>query len=194
MSPDRVEVIVRARDGDREALRELYDLYAPYVRTIALDRSGDPAGALDICHEVFLVVLEGLSGLRDPSRFGAWISGITRRKAVDHRRRRDRAPRPGAPEGDEAPAAPEAPDVVEREALARLRAAIDGLEERERVAVQLFHIEGESAGRVAELLELPLRTVYAVLDRARQRMRAQLEREGTRSSLAVREGRCRRSP
>lgn len=166
-------MIEEARQGDRAALARLYDRFAPLVRAVCFDRTGDWHATMDVTHEVFLAALADLSELADPRRFRSWLLGITRNKLADHQRARLRIASSLADCGADPPAELLDPDEQETQRL--LRQAVAELPKRQRFSVELFYLEGLSAQEVAELLAIPLRTVYAQLVRARQSLRRALE-------------------
>jgi len=92
--PDPTRRLVEAaRRGDRAALGELHDEYAPMVHAILLARI--PAhDAEDQTQEVFLRALRKLPTLRDPGAFGPWLAAIARRCASKLHRKRHRRERP----------------------------------------------------------------------------------------------------
>ena len=164
-------IVKRARNGNKPALAELYDRYAPLVRALCFDRTGDLQLALDITQDVFLIVLTELSRLKHPSRFQQWLMAIAHNKLADHYRCGARTQR--LKERISA----ESFDPVEKEQQMQLRKAISSLPEQERLAVHLFYIEGMPAKNISQLLHLPLRTAYSVLARARKSLKRQLSQE-----------------
>src|SRR5437763_17143090 len=85
MSTD--EALVSAtRAGDRPAFGLLYDRDARMVHGILLCRV-PPRDVDDLVQEVFLLALRQLRSLRDISRFGAWLSNISRNRANDYFRK-----------------------------------------------------------------------------------------------------------
>src|SRR5881296_3896384 len=97
---DDDSLVSAARGGDRAAFGRLYDRYARMVHGILLCRV-PPRDVDDLVQEVFLLVLRQLHSLRDISRFGAWLSTITRNRANDYYRKAspvDRATDPVAEE------------------------------------------------------------------------------------------------
>ena len=79
-------LVSAARAGDRAAFGRLYDRYARMVHGILLARV-PPREVDDLVQEVFLLALRQLHSLRDISRFGAWLSTITRNRANDYFRK-----------------------------------------------------------------------------------------------------------
>jgi len=82
-SREEDSLVSAARDGDRVAFGRLYDRYARMVHGILLARV-PPREVDDLVQEVFLLALRRLHGLRDVSRFGAWLGTITRNRANDY--------------------------------------------------------------------------------------------------------------
>lgn len=173
MPDSLLPLIEQARRGERAAFAQLYDRFAPLVRTVCFDRTGDWHATMDVTHEVFLAALTDLDNLAEPRRFRSWLLGVARNKLADHYRARLRTGRMltncecDPPTGLFEPA--------EQETQRQVRQAVADLPKRQRFAVELFYLEGLSAQEVADLLGMPLRTVYAQLVRARQSLRRALE-------------------
>ncbi|MFG0331120.1 MAG: RNA polymerase sigma factor [Phycisphaerales bacterium] len=81
-----------ARDGDRDAIGDLYRQFAPMTHAILLSRVG-PHEAEDLVQEVFLIAMRRLHRLRKADSFGPWVATIARRQAASHWRRRRWIPR-----------------------------------------------------------------------------------------------------
>ena len=111
----------------------------------------------------------------DPGRqFGPWVLRIVVNAAHDLRRRRQlRETDPVSPQlsgGEASPAA-----LVEQGELGeRIDGALQGLPERQRLAVVLFDAEGFSHGEIAQMLGIPEGTVRSDVFHARRALRAQL--------------------
>ena len=72
--------------GDQIAFERLYEQYAGVVHGLLLAKVPREE-ADDLVQEVFLIALRRISALRDPNKFGAWLSAIARNLANDHYRR-----------------------------------------------------------------------------------------------------------
>lgn len=126
--------------------------------------------AEDVAQEAMARACRNLASLRDRGRFRPWLVRITWRLALNHRRagkRRERRELALAPR--------EAPRSVEdlaaaSESRARLRAAIDALPEKLRLAIVLAGIEGQDVRAVAALAGVPEGTVKSRLHAARKRL------------------------
>ncbi|MHC5211089.1 MAG: RNA polymerase sigma factor [Planctomycetota bacterium] len=69
----------RARDGDHDAFRALYERYAPMVHAVLL-ASGPRGEADDLMQEVFLAAWRGLHRLRSNEHMGGWLGVIARNR------------------------------------------------------------------------------------------------------------------
>ncbi len=154
-------------DGDQAAFGELYDRYAPLVRAVCYDATGDLTEAQDLAQEVFLRAYRRLGSLREPDRVAPWLVGIARRVGLEWRRRIGRRRERLGLAGDDVPAASDATD----ERLEALDAALRRLPRCERLAIHAFYLDGQTAGHARQALRLSRSGFYRVLDRARRRLR-----------------------
>jgi RNA polymerase sigma-70 factor (ECF subfamily) len=171
----------------REDQAELESLYREHFAFVwrTLRRFGVADGHLeDAAQEVFLIAHRRLGAWREWSSPRAWLFGVARRVAADHRRGRDRHARKLAalPELDGPPAPSRAGAYEERlDQQQRLRSvaeAIAALSPERRTVYVLTELEGLSAPEIAQACELELNTVYSRLRRARQDVAAHLEAAG----------------
>ena len=154
--------------GDRSAFAELYDRRAPLIRAICFEITRDFDTAADLTQEVFLRAYEGLSSLRDPDRFVAWLAGIARTVCRDWQRGYLREQRRFVSLSTE-PCDPRPGKVDER--LTHLEEALERLPRRERLSVRAFYLQGHSVEEARAVLGLSRASLYRVLARARQHLR-----------------------
>lgn len=183
-------LVLRARDGDREAFGDLVTRYMRRAYYQALGLVGSHEDALDLSQEAFARAFRARRSL-DPERpFYAWLYQILRRLCFNFLRdRRTRTRKLAAAAGwlaDEAGARAAADDpsriTVRAELRARVAAAIDALPDREREVLVLKEFEGLRYREMAELLGIPMGTVMSRLYAARRRLAASLaEYEGIES-------------
>lgn len=158
----------------------IFERHAPYVWR-ALRRLGvAEADVEDVCQEVFMVVHRRLPDFEGRSAVRTWVYGICVRTASDYRRRAHRRREVVTDRVPERALAPPQPEELQRrQALARLDAALDGLDEAKRAVFVLYEVEGLPMAGVAEALGCPVQTAYSRLHAARRQVRAALERDGT---------------
>ncbi len=122
----------------------------------------------DAVQECILRAWVARDRLREEEYLQTWVIRNLLNVCYDMRRRRkptvdiDSLPEPAAP----------------RDANRELHDAIAGLDERLRVAVVLYYMEGYSVDEIARLTRCPAGTVKSRLKRARQRLRTDLTSEG----------------
>ncbi|MGD8416739.1 MAG: sigma-70 family RNA polymerase sigma factor, partial [Pseudomonadales bacterium] len=174
---ERIELVERARGGDRPAFAELVRAYQDLVAATAYGWLGDAETARDVAQEAFLDAHLHLDQLREPAAFGAWL----RRIVIKHC---DRATRRGSllltpldqvsePTSDESGPARATEDG---EAAERLRLAVESLPAPERQVIALHYFAEATGPELAAFLELPLSTVKKRLRTARARLRTEGER------------------
>jgi RNA polymerase sigma factor (sigma-70 family) len=73
-------LVIRARNGDRQAWDELVDRYATLVWSICRRHRLEAADAQDAAQTVWLNLVDHLDSLRDPAALGGWLATTTRRE------------------------------------------------------------------------------------------------------------------
>lgn len=178
------DLVARAARGDERAVAQLYDRFAGMLYAIAYRITGERADAEEVVLECFA------QAWRDAPRFeaergsvAAWLTMITRSRALDHVRSRSRRAR--ATEGaaaDDPGGAPalgswrsdpsEAVDSAERQV--HVREALDALSPPQRQAIELAYFEGLSQSEIAARLNEPLGTVKTRVRLGMQKLREAL--------------------
>jgi hypothetical protein len=72
---DPLDLVARARKGDRESFNELVDLHLPDLYRLAVVVAG-PEMAEDVTQDAFLGAWQELPRLRDSDRFVPWLRRI----------------------------------------------------------------------------------------------------------------------
>lgn len=188
--PDAQELAAllhRCLDGDRSAWNTLVTRFSRLVvsrvgRTFAqFDRPDLQAQADDVAQDVFVSLLEDdyrtLRTLRDPARFPGWLARVARNKAVDVLRQKPA--RPGAlgdpPPPENATYPDPQTDDAEAARHALAREALESLEDRDRLIVELFYFEKRRYREIAQMLNIAENTVASRLYRVKRRLMEQLE-------------------
>jgi RNA polymerase sigma-70 factor, ECF subfamily len=174
------EVLVRrvAIDGDQDALSLLFDRYQAQMYGLAMRITNDAPTAQDAVQEAFVGVWRNASKyLESRASVRTWMLSITHHRSIDLvRRRRSNVP---LPEGDVTDASLRAPDVwpeVARAADARaVRAAIGGLSNEQRQAIELAYFEGLTQIEIATRVGAPLGTIKSRVRLGLMQLRRTLE-------------------
>jgi len=165
---------VAAQKGDREAFGELVRRYGPAARRVARAVLHHPEDADDAAQDGFFSAWRSINRYDPGRQFGPWILRIVVNAAHDLRRRRQiRETDPVSPHLPGGEASPVA--LVEQGELGkRIDRALQGLPERQRLAVVLFDAEGFSHGEIAQMLGIPEGTVRSDVFHARRALRVRL--------------------
>ena len=163
-----------AQKGDREAFGELVRRYGPAARRVARAVLHHPEDADDAAQDGFFSAWRSINRYDPGRQFGPWILRIVVNAAHDLRRRRQiRETDPVSPHLPGGEASPVA--LVEQGELGEhIDRALQGLPERQRLAVVLFDAEGFSHGEIAQMLGIPEGTVRSDVFHARRALRVRL--------------------
>ena len=154
--------------GQNTAYGKLYDRYAPLVRAICYDSTQNLADAQDLAQDVFLRAYEKLDQLRRQDHFGRWLVAIARLRCKEWLRRRSREldRRSALVDSELAVANPSSDGQIEL-----LRKTIRQLPDKERLALHVFYLQGNSAESARQIMGLSRPGFYRVLGRARERLK-----------------------
>jgi len=171
-----------ARDGDRAAFGCLYDRYARMVHGILLARV-PPREVDDLVQEVFLLALRQLHGLRDVSRFAAWLGTITRNRANDYFRKAIPDAKVTEPVDENPVESRTTNNAVDQEA-AMILSVVRGLPEPYREPLILRLVEGMTGPEIAARTGLTHGSVRVNLYRGMQLLREKLSETARGASWA----------
>lgn len=173
------ELILRARQGDGEAIRRLYERHASQVYTIIRRLAGDDALAEDWAQEAWVQAIRALPEFRGEAQFGTWLYRIAVNRALQGRRERERRAPRELPLPDIVPAGRDDRPLLR----VRLERALARLPERMRQVLLLHDVEGYTHEEMGEMLGVAPGTCKSQLFKARAKMRQMLQ-----SAQPTREG------
>ena len=169
-------LVRRFLEGQRDAAGALVDRYQQRLFNVALRMLGNVQDAEDVTQTVFLNAFLKL-GTYDPRfRFFSWIYRMTVNESLNMIKRRK--PTVTLDDAFEVQAPGAAPDRA-AEAADQVGKALMGLKPDDRAVVVLSHFVSFSYQEIADVLEIPVRTVKSRLFTARERLRLALD-EGVR--------------
>ena len=163
-----------------EQLREMYEGwvrdYAADLYRCALRLTGSADAAEELVQETFYEAWRSIHSLRDAAKARAWLFKILGHRYMHWVRERVRSRQnPAASEAEvrEADSGESLPvDVLARQET--LQAALDDLDEGQKVPFLLVFLEGMTCQQAADMLDMPLGTVLSRIHRVRQLLRARL--------------------
>jgi RNA polymerase sigma-70 factor (ECF subfamily) len=180
-----VRLMLRVRDGDDEAFAQLVDRYRARLFGFFCRRLGDRQEAEDLTQEVLLRLFRSRQSYQPRARFSTWVYHITQNVARNALRFRQRHPSTRLRDAAESnlhemrhSGTSDAPSRrLERAELAGVvRAAIAGLGERQRAALELHQFQEQTYAEVAAQLDMTPKAAKSLLYRTRNLLRIRLTR------------------
>jgi RNA polymerase sigma-70 factor (ECF subfamily) len=170
--PGDVALLTAVGEGDRNALRELYERHAPWLVPRLARRCADPGLVEEVVQDTFVAVWKGARRFRGDGEVAAWIWGIGVRRLIDVLRRR---PMSLATADDRTATMLSAEEeVLLGVEHGDLAPALNRLSPELRAVMQATVLDGLSTREAARLLGIPQGTVKTRMMRARQELREAL--------------------
>jgi RNA polymerase sigma-70 factor (ECF subfamily) len=185
--PD-IRLMLRVRDDEPGAFEELVERYQHRLVGVMHHLVGNADEAEDLAQEVFLRVYRARKKYRPRAKFSTWLFTIANNLALNSLRSRQRKPVVPLNVRDSGPLGPRpaeslvharteqpAQSLQQQELAAIIARALDGLNERQRMAVVLNKFEEMSYEEIAEVMNLTTKAVKSLLSRARSNLRDALQ-------------------
>ena len=176
-----IDAVIRAKDGDNDALRFLYLRYADNVYGYVCSIVRDEHEAEDVTQMIFAKLLKALARYEPRSvPFSAWILRVAHNASIDHVRARRMVP------CEEVRSPETETEEIGRERLADLREALETLPAEQREVIVLRFIAGLSPGEIAKRLDRSEDAIHGLQHRARRTLRRELSRLDSAPAALVR--------
>ena len=169
-------VIEACQRGDREAFRELFEVYKDKVFSIAVySLGGDQAAASDVSQQIFLKLINSIRQFRGDSAFTTWLYRLVVNACIDEQRKRGRLLQlADAPIASNEDRQPQEGYFAGLEVSEQVQIAINALTPKLRMPILLKYGEGLSYEEIAEVMECSMGTVSSRLNRGHQRLAEKL--------------------
>jgi len=173
------DLIVRARGGDHEAFRLLFERYSKPMLSFIHDLVGERDLAEELTQETFVRAYHKLTELRDDTKFATWLFGIGRNVSREALRSRTTRPRASACEESsmldwEAGGHSPADQLFGKELTSAVNAALRALDEDKRTVFILRIFQQRSYGEIMAITGFSLAKVKTDLHRARIEVRQRI--------------------
>ncbi len=163
-----------------ELFKKVFNLVISYVQHVE--------DAEEVCQDIFVKVHQEMNQFEERSKLSTWVYRIAVNASLDYLRYKNRAKRKAffLPifSGQSETASFEIPDfyhpgiAIEKQELSRyLYGAINLLPENQKSAFILCFVEEMPQRQVADIMELNLKAVESLLQRAKHKLRNVLENE-----------------
>jgi len=166
---DDGDLVAAVRAGGRQELEILLDRHYDRVATIARRLLVNRADAEDATQQALIAVARGLPTFDGRSALSTWVHRVAVNACLDELRRRDRRPRPVAPE--DLPTSHATGEVDLAISQIDLDAALERLPADFRIAVVLRDVCDLDYDEIATALGVPPGTVRSRISRGRRLLR-----------------------
>ncbi|MDY3553723.1 sigma-70 family RNA polymerase sigma factor [Gemmata sp. JC717] len=185
--PD-IRLMLRVRGDDGAAFAELVERFQHRLVAVMHHLVGSAEEAEDLAQEVFLRVYRTRKRYTPRAKFSTWLFTIANNLALNalrNRKRRpvmplevqDSGPVGTRPAGAFVPTRDEPPNhnLQQQELAGVIRDALEGLNERQRMAIVLNKFEDMNYADIADVMGLTTKAVKSLLSRARGKLREALQ-------------------
>jgi RNA polymerase sigma-70 factor, ECF subfamily len=170
-------VIIACQNGDRDALRVLFEEYKDQVYSTAFYWfSGDAAAAADVTQQVFLKLISRINQFRGDSEFTTWLYRLVVNACLDERRKQRRLVSLTDLTLMKTSTREPSQNVryAQHEISEHVHRAIAKLSPKLRVPILLKYVEGLSYEEIAEVLRCSKGTVASRLNRGHKALAKRL--------------------
>lgn len=165
-------LVLTAQEGGRRALGKLYHYYQRPLTGYAYRVCADAQMAQEAVQDSWLKAIKNLRKLDDPRAFRSWLYNLVRWRCIDLLRKSQRQREQTEPL-DEAGLQVAGQPAGEMDG--DLKQAINRLPPLERQMIHLFYLDELSLQEIAAVLEIPVGTIKSRLNRARNRLKTQID-------------------
>ena len=173
-SMEVTRLIERCRQGDADALGELYKAYAQRMKGVCRRYVSDEQAVDDVLHDAFVIIFTSFDRLRDNRKAESWMMSITRNvasKYKDHLKSLSFVPLEEA----ESLVAPNEEITVKGVPLEEVLKLIDKLPEGYGKVFRLSVFEGLSHKEIAAMLGIEPHSSSSQLARAKKMLRKMMQ-------------------
>jgi RNA polymerase sigma-70 factor (ECF subfamily) len=173
-TPNDAQLMARLADGDMSALGELAHRHQARVLELSFRTLGAWDLAEDIAQETFLRVLRAAKRYEPTAKFTTWLYRIVINLCLDEKRKQAKAGVPLEPAIHEQVTGSLDNPSEKEEVAALVRAAVQALPERQRLALILHRYDGLNHAEISEATGWTRSAVESLLVRAYANLRGKL--------------------
>jgi len=174
------ELIARARRGEDEAFRMIFDRYGRPIISFIYDMVGRRDLAEELTQETFVRAYKSLNALRDDTKLSTWLFGIAKNVARESLRYKHRETDKVGIDDDrviELSDGKRPPDheLLDKELNGVIRDALGALDEDKRLVFTLKIFQQRSYEEISEITGSSIPKLKTDLHRARAEMRRRIQ-------------------
>ena len=173
-SMEVTRLIERCRQGDADALGELYKAYAQRMRGVCRRYVSDEQTISDVLHDSFVIIFTSFDKLRDDRKAEAWMMSITRNVASKYKDHLAKMPLVPLEDAEQLQA-PEVENEVRGVPLEDVMQLVDRLPEGYGQVFRLSVFEGMSHKEIAAMLGIEPHSSSSQLARAKKMLRKMMQ-------------------
>ena len=184
MTDEQIQKII---SGDREAFKQLVELFQKQITSVCSGYVRNKETAEDLAQDVFVEVFRSIKNFRSESKISTWIYRIAITKCIDHTRKEKSKKRFGSikqlfgiesksvlslPSKDINPAK----EIEDDERRRILYDALERIPESQRIAITLHKIEELNHAEIAKIMGVSVSAVESSMHRGKVNLRKQLHK------------------
>ena len=173
-SMEVTRLIERCRQGDADALGELYKAYAQRMRGVCRRYVSDEQTISDVLHDSFVIIFTSFDKLRDDRKAEAWMMSITRNVASKYKDHLEKMTFVQLEDAEQLQA-PEVENEVRGVPLEDVMQLVDRLPEGYGQVFRLSVFEGLSHKEIADMLGIEPHSSSSQLARAKKMLRKMMQ-------------------
>lgn len=169
------DVLAALAAGDPDGLSELMDRHLAAVKAVAWHMLGDDMAAEDVAQDTFLKAWQKAPSwdAEGGAKFKTWLVRVATNDCLSRLRKKSEILSDALPEQVD-PGRGSDKVLIDDEVGAQVRAAMDELPDRQRLALTLSHFQNLSQTEGADILEISVSAYESLLARARRALRDHL--------------------
>ena len=191
---DIINNVIRAMDGDQEAISELYYTTYPKLRAVAVSILKNEADADDIVQDSYIKAFSSLHQLDNAERFEPWLCRIVSNKCKDYLKKKkpilfsaqdneeNDEPIEWSIEDESKEYDPEAV-LISADTRKQIMELLESLPDDQRICLVYHVVQEMKISEIAELLEVSENTVKSRINYAKSKMKVkinELEKKGVK--------------
>ena len=172
------EIIKAIANGDKKVFPILYERFSDKVYNTALSYTKNIEDAEEITQDVFIKIYKSAATFKGNSTLNTWIYRIAINTSLNYLKKKNRFAFFKSSLTSSQSVDLEHPGVLleQKENAAMLYKVIDCLPDNQKTAFILSFIEDLPRQEVANIMEISLKAVESLLQRAKKNMRSELEK------------------